>query len=931
MLALKCFQKMARFPSSDEIPEVVIDHVRRCLELADDVWPDHGSSPSAKAHRKLVRQRQGVKYDAGRVRAIAAVAIRKAAQAKNNPADLINVEIEELLRLRLELLGYTTLEALATSIRAEVNAAIFATILRRMSEAGQARMEGLLVVGPDGKSTFNRLKKPAQRATWSRFREQVKWLDRVDALGDTDAWLEGIAPSKIADFAGEADAQDADTLSRYDAVKQVALLACLTHTARMRARDDLAKMLCKRMVAHVKRARAELEEIRARQRAGSERLIGTYRQVLERLDPGSETSAAGREAVARAMEALTSCAGNAGQVQALGEMLSALVVQTVRAAVEQAGGFAAQLADIEEVAAFHGDAHELLVYRFFKKDRPALFELAGKLRLKATSSDDSVLAALAHAREHSPKRRDFIPLPPAVEEDVPESGIAFASGNWRRAVTDRRRPGMVARRHFEAMVFCYLAEELRTGDVAVLGSNEYADWGAHLPWEECQPKLAAFCEKVGLPDTPAGFVAHLKDAHLSAAAHLDAGYLDNADLVIDEGGVPTLKRRRGKGSDAEAERLAAEIERRMPERSLLSIVARTAHWLTWYRHFGPASGSDPKIKDKLGRYSPAVFTGGINISPYEAAKHIAGVTARELSMVRNRHVTLKKLNAAIADVINAFAELDVVKAWGDGSTVAADGTQVDTYIQPSTVHADTQGQNFPVFALATLFGFDLMPRIRNFKDLIFFRASEKIVYPHIDQLFGESGRGVIDWKLIEKHWIDLMQVAISISEGRLSSVTLMRRLRSNSRKNRIYKAFREVGRSVRTVALLRYLADPALRARVTAATNKVESYNGFAKWLGFGGVLADNDPEEQEKLIKFNTLLANLVVFHNALDISDVARQLFAEGWQITADQLGQIAPYLRAHISRFGAYAIDELRHRPDPFDPLLKEVDFTDVELAA
>nr|WP_240778030.1 transposase [Nonomuraea basaltis] len=235
------------------------------------------------------------------------------------------------------------------------------------------------------------------------------------------------------------------------------------------------------------------------------------------------------------------------------------------------------------------------------------------------------------------------------------------------------------------------------------------------------------------------------------------------------------------------------------------------------------------------------------------------------------------------------------------------------------MHADTQGQNFPVFALATLFGFDLMPRIRNFKDLIFFRASEKITYPHIDQLFGESGRNVIDWKLIDKHWIDLMQVAISISEGRLSSATLMRRLRSNSRKNRIYKAFREVGRSVRTVALLRYLADPALRARVTAATNKVESYNGFSKWLGFGGVLADNDPEEQEKLIKFNTLLANLVVFHNALDISDIVRQLVAEGWQITADQLGQIAPYLRAHISRFGAYATDELRHRPDPFDPLL------------
>ncbi|MFG1687802.1 hypothetical protein ACGFNP_47155 [Nonomuraea sp. NPDC049269] len=64
-------------------------------------------------------------------------------------------------------------------------------------------MEGLLVVGPDGKSAFNRLKKPAQRATWSRLRDQVAWLDQVDVLGDTDAWLDGIAPSKIVGDQGE--------------------------------------------------------------------------------------------------------------------------------------------------------------------------------------------------------------------------------------------------------------------------------------------------------------------------------------------------------------------------------------------------------------------------------------------------------------------------------------------------------------------------------------------------------------------------------------------------------------------------------------------------------------------------------------------------------------------------------------------------------
>ncbi|QYC42093.1 hypothetical protein Nocox_22445 [Nonomuraea coxensis DSM 45129] len=61
---------------------------------------------------------------------------------------------------------------------------------------------------------------------------------------------------------------------------------------------------------------------------------------------------------------------------------------------------------------------------------------------------------------------------------------------------------------------------------------------------------------------------------------------------------------------------------------------------------------------------------------------------------------------------------------------------------------------------------------------------------------------------------------------------------------------------------------------------------------GPGEPLAGNDPEDQEKPIKFNPRLANLVVFHNALDISDIVRQPAAEGWQITADQLGQIASH---------------------------------------
>ena len=131
------------------------------------------------------------------------------------------------------------------TIRGEVNEAIFAGITGRMGPEGRQRAQGLLdTAGSDGRSMFNRLK-PAQRATWSRFKAQAEYLDEVDALGDTACWVEGVAPSKVADFAGEAAVQDIDTLSRYGDAKKLALVACLAHTARMQARDDLAEMLCR--------------------------------------------------------------------------------------------------------------------------------------------------------------------------------------------------------------------------------------------------------------------------------------------------------------------------------------------------------------------------------------------------------------------------------------------------------------------------------------------------------------------------------------------------------------------------------------------------------------------------------------------------------------------------------------------------------------
>jgi hypothetical protein len=152
--------------------------------------------------------------------------------------------------------------------------------------------------------------------------------------------------------------------------------------------------------------------------------------------------------------------------------------------------------------------------------------------------------------------------------------------------------------------------------------------------------------------------------------------------------------------------------------------------------------------------------------------------------------TIARLNEAITDLVNAHARLDLSRAWGRHhrgcrrhphghlpTHFIPSGVWEAVYIiegllknvsevQPSTIHADTQGQSLPVFSLAHLLGF---------------------AYVHIDALFGEPGRNVIDFDLIEAHFKDLMRVAISVREG--------------------------------------------MRRRVTAATNKVEAFNGFSEWV----------------------------------------------------------------------------------------------------
>ena len=661
---LESYRRLGYFPKLEHVPDVVVGHVRDALKVSVDVVPEVDVDRTAKRHRDLVRKRLGVKYNSAQARAFAETAITEAAQTKDNPADLINVALDVLVNKGCELPGYTTLDLAAKTIRARVNKGFFTAAAGRIDPVRRPGLDRLMVVDPaTRRSGFDRLKDPPKAATLGKFKQRLQHMQELDALGPTEAWLKGIPPGKIGHFAGEARVTGVEDFVRIGEAKRLTLLASLIHVLRAAARDEVTDMFCKRMAIIHRKGRDRLEELREEHRAESEHLLEVFGDVLAAAardaaaviaqPPVQELGSADPDAVAdndaaAAADALAAhdepvVQEEGGSVDDSGvDELAARTGRGVLKALQDAGGLDHLAAAHQAVAAYHGNNYLPLLEQYYKSHRAALFTLADSVEFEATSEDRSVLGALEFVRAVRHRRGEWIEQTVSVQRDGKRVEVSvdidtFASEMWRKTLRDRRRPGMLAQRHLEVCVFSHLAAELRSGDIAVVGSDSYANLHAQMmTWQECAGQVAGFCEQAGIPSDAKALVGFFKENLTKMAAAVDAGYPANTDLRL-EGGRPVLARRKGADRRPEAIALEGAVLDRLPDRSLLDILARSAHLTGWHRHFGPASGSDPKIRgDRLGRYVVTAFAYGGNLGCPRRSRRLRIRGLGEVSFLEHR-------------------------------------------------------------------------------------------------------------------------------------------------------------------------------------------------------------------------------------------------------------------------------------------------------
>ena len=215
-------------------------------------------------------------------------------------------------------------------------------------------------------------------------------------------------------------------------------------------------------------------------------------------------------------------------------------------------------------------------------------------------------------------------------------------------------------------------------------------------------------------------------------------------------------------------------------------------------------------------------------------------------------------------------------------------------------YTDTAGFTDHVFALCHLFGFRFAPRIRDLADKRLYVPGKPAQWQALNSMIG----GSINTKIIEQQLGEILRLAASIQQGTVTASLILRKLGSYPRQNSLALALREIGRIERTLFMLAWLEDPALRRRVTAGLNKGEARNSLARAVFFNrlGEIRDRSFENQRHRASGLNFVVAAITLWNTVYLERATEQV-ARSRQIDRALLQHVSPLGWEHINLTGDY----------------------------
>jgi len=563
LIMLKTFQCLNYFVPITEVPLGIINHIAKTANITltgDEKWDSYRQTGTGKRQITMIRNYRKVKIFDNQARQIMTQAMESAVFEKDAKGDIVNVAIDELVKHSCELPAFQTLVKSVNHIHSIAYRSLYKQVTDSLDNEEKEKIDALFQqVDGATYSDWYAIKRDPGRPTLEQIRiwiERKNWMSNRQ-VGATFFRNLQIPPAKVERLAAEAKTLDAARMKELEPHKRYTLAISLLHVQYAQTIDDIGTMYIKRIAKAENKAERSLHILKEKREKQTDKLITTLRDTITtyQLENSSETRL-------RLLETLIG--GNRGKQI---------------------------LENCEDYLAYTGNNYFSFMWKYLKSNRSELIKMLESLQFKSTTQNKGVEQAISFILKNKQKKSEWISTISTRKnggnknewETVPLVDLTWIPEGWWRWISSNRRrnvyPDKINRRHFEACVFYQIRNELKSGDLCIESSEQYADYREQLiSWDEYKQNLHTFCEQAGLPTTAKEFKTQVYDKLESLAKKVENSFPKNKAVAI-RNGEPYITKLKKKKMSPLLKAVRKRIEEKMVPINVLDLLSDTNYWL----------------------------------------------------------------------------------------------------------------------------------------------------------------------------------------------------------------------------------------------------------------------------------------------------------------------------------------------------------------